>query len=72
MGPRYSGVISVWLAGQDFGEIAPSGSLGAQVVRREALRQGGVKAPAVGMAVTFEVGGIGGGVTGATNIERAA
>jgi cold shock CspA family protein len=68
--PRHSGTLTTWLAPEDSGEITPAGTLGPLSVRGEALRQGGIKSPAAGMAVTFEVGDIGGGVTGATNIER--
>jgi cold shock CspA family protein len=72
MSARYSGVLTAWVAAENFGEITPSdSSLAALPVRREALRQGGIEAPAVGQRLTFELG-TEGAVSAAVNLAPEA
>jgi hypothetical protein len=65
--PRYSGTLAVWIEGEGFGEIQPDGSLGRQIVRREALRMAGIE-PVIGTALSFEISAEG-ATTGAVNLE---
>ena len=71
MGGRYIGVLTHWDAAEGFGEITMAGHA-PLVCHRDQLRAAGVVKPVLGMSLSFTIGVIGRGITGAADIERVA